>query len=470
MKLFSRATLATALVAAAFAAPVSAQAWKWDFGINGGYSWYRAMLGSDETGLPDGTNGDDVKFEAGWLVGSQLGFWFTPRIGIRANATYAERPIVTENFDLLDDVEDDNIIEDINLWSGSGDVLFRLKTPKDEFTKFEMLPYIALGLGGKWHNGAEDEGQCVNDAEDEQWACHAFQIINDQGQGTGRYFALSELKGIMGLVGLGADWRLGRNFALRTEISDRIYRPKLMQVTPDQPAGRTWTVVSGDGDDEVSQVVHEIAGQLGLHLLFGVPRPVAVAVAPAPVETPVTPPPAPAPRDVPREETISVCVIDPTVPGGIRIETATFIPSTRDTMVTVNGQRVLLRNAVGNVMVASNADWYVQGRPLTMTIGGEKVEFVTYGTSRMVASTELGFLGTINGVPVYADKDEIADVQEELNELNRAQRGTDLAKLLEEHKDLREDLEDVKVLYVPLQPTGCVFQAVQRQEQVRKTR
>ena len=29
-------------------------------------------------------------------------------------------------------------------------------------------------------------------------------------------------------------------------------------------------------------------------------------------------------------------------------------------------------------------------------------------------------------------------------------------------------LEDVEVVYLPLQPTGCVFQAVQRQEQVRK--
>jgi hypothetical protein len=71
-------------------------------------------------------------------------------------------------------------------------------------------------------------------------------------------------------------------------------------------------------------------------------------------------------------------------------------------------------------------------------------------------------------VPVYADKDEVADVIGELNDLNRAQAGTDLGKILGEHKDLRAQLDDVKVIYVPLYATGCVFQGVQRQEEVRK--
>ena len=134
----------------------------------------------------------------------------------------------------------------------------------------------------------------------------------------------------------------------------------------------------------------------------------------------------------------------------------------------MNGSDRPFRESIGNVMVASNADWYVRGQPLTMTVGTQKVEFATYGTARTVEASDLAFLGTVNGVPVYADKDEVNDVIEELNELNKAQRGTDLGKLLEEHKDLREDLEDVKVVYVPLYASGCVFQGVQRQEEVRK--
>ena len=154
------------------------------------------------------------------------------------------------------------------------------------------------------------------------------------------------------------------------------------------------------------------------------------------------------------------------------METTAFYMSNapRDTMITVNGQEVLLRNAVGNVMVAQNADWYVRGQPLSMMVGKEKVEFVTTGTARMVESSDLAFLGTINGMAIYADKDDVTDIREEIDELNRANRGSDLAKILEEHKDLREDLAKVKTFYVPLQPTGCVFQAVLQQEQVRKNK
>ena len=149
------------------------------------------------------------------------------------------------------------------------------------------------------------------------------------------------------------------------------------------------------------------------------------------------------------------------------MQTATLIEG-RDTVITVNGSDRPFRESIGNVMVASNADWYVRGQPLTMNIGNQKVEFATYGSARTIEASELAFLGTVSGVPVYADRDEVADVIEELNELNRAQSGRDLGKILEEHKDLRQDLDDVKVVYVPLYATGCVFQGVQRQEEVRK--
>jgi hypothetical protein len=429
------------------------------------------MLGSEDTQQPDGTSWDDVLFEAGWLGGAQMGYWFTPRIGLRANGTYSERPIVSGNINVLDPNSDDtDVVKNLNLWSGSGDLMFRLKTPAEEFTKMEMLPYLALGLGAKWHNSGQDRFMCQEPTDNEQYVCDPIYGKNPDGTPSSLMFGLGELKGIMGLVGLGADWRLGRNIALRTEISDRIYRPKLKQIQATTDA-ETFTVIS---DGNVSQTVHEVAGQIGLHFLFGVARPMAVAVAPAPTApsappvspTPVTPTPTPAPR----EDMITVCVIDPTVNGGIRSERAVFLPASGDTMFTVNGQRVLMRNAIGNVMVASNADWYVRGQPLAMTVGGERIEFVTTGTPRMVEGSDLAFLGTINGLPVYADRDDVADVREELAELNRAQRGTDLAKILEEHKELREQLEDVSLVYVPLQPTGCVFQAVQRQEQVRKNR
>ena len=165
-----------------------------------------------------------------------------------------------------------------------------------------------------------------------------------------------------------------------------------------------------------------------------------------------------------------MCVIDPTVAGGIRTESAVYIPSAGDTLITVNGQRVKLNTTLGNVMTASSADWYVRGAPLELTVGRTKIQFQTTGTPSMQTATDLAFLGTVNGVPVYADRDDVKDIQNELDELNRAQRGADLAKLMEEHRDLREDLNAVKVLYVPMQPTGCVFQSLTRVEAVRKNK
>src|SRR5690606_33257845 len=82
MKVLVRVAAAAAFVVPLLvASPASAQHYRVDFGINGGYSWYSALLGDDELGGADA----DVRFSSNWLLGSQLTFWVTPRIGLRAN-------------------------------------------------------------------------------------------------------------------------------------------------------------------------------------------------------------------------------------------------------------------------------------------------------------------------------------------------------------------------------------------------
>src|SRR5690606_39674632 len=77
MKVLLRvAAVAAFVVPLLVASPASAQHYRVDFGLNGGYSWYSALLGDDQLGGEDA----DVRFNANWLVGSQLTFWFTPRI------------------------------------------------------------------------------------------------------------------------------------------------------------------------------------------------------------------------------------------------------------------------------------------------------------------------------------------------------------------------------------------------------
>jgi hypothetical protein len=149
------------------------------------------------------------------------------------------------------------------------------------------------------------------------------------------------------------------------------------------------------------------------------------------------------------------------------MQTVTVVEN-RDTFVVSGDTRRPFRETVGMVTVASGADWYTTGQPLVMNIGNQRVEFTTYGSTRTIASEDLAFLGTVNGFPVYADADDVSDVISELNELNRTRPGTDLGTLLNDQRTLRESLEDVTVLYVPVYSTGCVFQGVQRQEEVRK--
>jgi hypothetical protein len=74
----------------------------------------------------------------------------------------------------------------------------------------------------------------------------------------------------------------------------------------------------------------------------------------------------------------------------------------------------------------------------------------------------------INGYPVYADRDEVADIITPLTTLRTDRANADLGVLLVDNRALRDRVEEIKFLYVPLEPTGCVFQTVQVMEQVRK--
>lgn len=448
-----RGLLLVPILAAFFVADASAQRWKWDVGVYGGYSYFTPLLDEEDTGLNDDVGSAEVHFDAGWNTGLQIGYNFRPNLGIRLNTRYSDRPVVGS------DIDTNDFVTSTNLWATSLDLLFRLRQPRDEFAGMEMLPFLALGLGVKWMNPAYDNFTCNDVSEGESFNCVPFVTGGPRGTVNSRSWAIGEKNSLMGLIGLGIDWRLGRTFALRTEINDQIYSPQVYQAQ--FVSGTTWNLPN---EDNQSKLVHEIAGTIGLHFLGGLEAAPVVVVAPPPPPPVVAPPPPPA---APREESISVCVIDPTAPGGIRMQTATLVES-RDTFVVVGGNRTPIGQAVGNVTVATGADWYVRGQPLVMTVGRTPVQFTTYGSSQVISGQDLAYLGTINGFPVYADRDEVSDVINELNELNRTRPGTDLGVLLNDQRALRTNLEDVRMFYVPVYGYGCVFQGVQRQEAVTK--
>ncbi|HEX6134292.1 MAG TPA: outer membrane beta-barrel protein [Longimicrobiales bacterium] len=444
MRMISRVAMTTALLVPMVAGPAAAQNYRWDFGVNGGYAWFSDLLDGEDITPTGAAELDDTKFASGLLLGAQLGFWARPNIGLRLNGTYADRPL---------EAGDTELIGNVNLWSGSLDLLWRFAEPNTDWMGTEVLPYLALGLGGKWINPAGDAFACIDDEDGDEVACGPFDVSN--GTVVAGPFGLPEQTRFMGLVGLGTDVRVSPNFALRLELNDRIYKPQVYALDPTD---------FSFGGESIGKTVHEIAGQVGLHLLFGLARPEVVSVVPAPAP----PPPPPPPPAQPVEEMVSVCVIDPTAPNGVEMRTAYFRPATRDTVVIVNGERVALTNSFGPVMTVRDADWYVRGEPLVLRVGTERFEYVSYQGSRFIEASRVVYLGTINGYPVYADRDEVADVVDELNDLRAARATDDLGLILAERNDLRDEINDVTYLYAPVEPVGCVFQALQPMEPVQK--
>jgi hypothetical protein len=439
-----------AVVMLGTAVPADAQHWRFDIGVNGGWAHWTPLLHNDAL-TP---NADNVRFQSGWIAGAQGTFWAARRLGVRGNFSYAYRPLVGDNYRLTTFPATTTVEfnERVNLWSGSGDLMLRLADPAAGF-----VPYVALGVGSKWINPSGDQ---FIDAEG-----RGLAFVGTTVTAPTEAYMLQERRQLMGLAALGGDLRIAPNFAVRLEVGDRFFQSPMTRLTAVDVQTQPGVFVRATAQEDVRRLVHEIYGTAGIHLLLGVEPPVVVAIAPPPPPPAPPPPPPPAP---PAEESVMVCVIDPAAPGGIRMVQAAFRPATRDTVVTVDGQRVALRTTIGTVPTAAGADWFVQGRPLAVMTTPQRVEFVTYGTARMVESSDLTFLGTVNGVPVYGDRTQVAALGTELADLHRTQATTDLGTLLATRTQLRQRVAGVDILYVPMQPTGCVFQPVQRVEDVRK--
>lgn len=448
MKRTMWAALAVAVVGLFGARPASAQDYpdyRFDIGLFGGGSWYSAML--DDQHLGEGT--DDVRYKAGWVTGLQATFWATPRFGIRAHGAYSERPIT--GGDDAQQNEDGNLVGDVNLWSASGDLMIRLVPDGYLMGGYQSMPYLALGIGGKNTNPPGDIVVVPETGDEDETTGVRFEPTPGNA-----FYQMSQWT-LMGLAALGTDVRLSDNFGLRLEVGDRFWDATL----------RNDASIAQDPDEDVGRVVHEIYGQLGAHLLLGLAAPPVVAVTPAP---PPPPAPAPEPEPEPVEEAIRVCVIDPAAPNGIRMVNAIYLPETGDTLVTVDGRRRALATTLpGNVMLASEADWFVRGEPLALELAPDlTLEYTTWQSGRVIEANELAYLGTVRGVPVYASASDVRDIRGDLESLRRAEMTDDLDHILDERADLRAELEDVQYLYVPLRATGCVFQTVQQVEQVRK--
>ena len=419
-----------ALAFALFANPAGAQQYRFDIGIDGGFAYFTSMLSEEDHGVTD-----DVAFNAGWISGFEATGWLNDNLGIRFDLGYTEKAIKQGDNDVLFENEDGDVLEDINMWDVAGSLVYRFMGPNEgEFLGLEFMPYVFGGAGVKIFDPATEGDRFAVD-------------LAVDGGGTDDFFFAGETK-LEGRVGIGADMRVHRNLIVRLEAGDIMF---------DSPFYEDATT-----DEDIGNVVHELYATLGLAIPLGFILPPPVVVAPP------APTPTPTPAPVVREERVTVCVIDPTQDTGVRTVQAIYLVDAGDTVVVQGNNRVALRSTTGNVVVAPEASWYVAGEPLVFTVDDARTEFVSYGGARVIPSGSLAYLGNQNGIAVYADADDVSDVREQWRELRNARRDGDVDDILENRAELVEEFAEIEFLYVPMDPVGCVFQALQRVEEVRK--
>ena len=423
-----------ALVGALLSSSAQAQDYpdySFEIGVFGGGSYYTAML--DDVHL---TSGEDVQYRAGWVTGAQLTIWPSSRFGIRANGAYTERPI-TGGVESFQD-EDGNLLDDVNLWSASGDLLIRPLADGYDVGPWPAMPYIALGIGAKNVNPA------VNVPLGEDFAAPLRPE-------SGTQFWVVEDWRLMGLAGIGTDLRAAKNISIRLELGDRFWDASVR----DQAAT----------EEDTGNVIHELYGQIGVNALLGLERREVVVVTPAPP----APEPEPEPEPEPVEEAMMICVVDPGVAQGLREVEAVYRPATGDTMVVVAGERRPFGFDLPDVMLANEADWLVQGEPLAIEVSPRvTLEYTTWGGDRVVDVEDLTYIGDVRGLPVFAESEDVIEFEGELADRRDELGDADLTALLAGQPDLVVQMQGLEYLYVPVRRAGCVFQALQQVEQVLK--
>jgi hypothetical protein len=461
MEIFRKAVITMAFALPLGALPLTAQKYHWDATAFGGYSWLtgKVLDRADFDFLFDEDLvdvDDEVNLGDGGIFGAQLGYWFNDRFGLRGNFAYTDSDIESRRFIFTGDPFD-LFDHSVNLYGLTGDLMVRLSTPRTRWDGFEWLPYIALGIGAQWVSPGGTDFQIIDDD---------FDLIVDDEEIDGtdavpircnaildRCAVLEQKTQFTGLAAVGMDFRFSPSFGLRLEFGDRIWEAPVKEVFID----RDFPFFFVESRD-LGNTINQLYLTLGATFMFGLVEPPvrAAAVPPRPAPPPPPPPPPPA------TEQITVCVIDPTSAEGVRNITATRHLTTGDTTVTKNGQSMSLSAALGNVPVAGNANWYIRGAPLQIGMGPKPLQFTPVGGERHIEPSQLAYLGTVDGMPVFVDRSTAAVGLTQLGP------NTDLNRLLTESADARKAMESVSILYVPTQPSGCAFTAVQKVQEVRK--
>jgi opacity protein-like surface antigen len=439
-KIMKRLTLSAAVLALA-ALPAQAQTGWGSLGIHAGWMSPAHHARGPQT---------NMGFDETVGIGGDLDFWFgeSRRWGLGLAGTYS-------GWNEWDTDFGGDFGHPVDYLHYDASLQFRLAAPTFDT---RILPFLSLGIGGVTTNPDDDPdspfpsdpGLCANGGGA---TCQFIPADVTLTQNTHTQLAA--------VGGIGLDWFLSPNVAVRLEAKD--------YWTDRSPYRMTSTGEYHDGG-------HNIQLNGGLAMYLGRAR----------VEEPgfvreepiiVTPEPEPAPPPAPVEEAVTMCVVES---DGFQLRTieAIRVPSENRVYVMRNGQRVAFETAhpATSPVYVRNATWYMADQPLTLNLETDtrvaaadrnRIELVLFGSPAQRSASDVVFVGTIDGTPVYANRTDVAPFRTRLESQFTTTR--DLATILRADAELAREFGEVDTYYVAVEP-NCVFRPVSVTHFVRRTR
>jgi hypothetical protein len=132
-------------------------------------------------------------------------------------------------------------------------------------------------------------------------------------------------------------------------------------------------------------------------------------------------------------------------------------------VVMSNGARVALRSNISSLRSAMDASWYTTGAPVRVTAGNRAIEWTMAGSPTSLTSDVVA-IGTVDGITLFARGGDVAAIRTRFD----GRSADALATTLGTDRSLWSALEDVQMVYAPIDQVGCRFQPLQVRRPVTK--
>jgi len=444
--------LMVAGIAACFASPAAAQQRAVGLSLHGAYFQSGDLAQNGAT---------DLDLDNRGAMGGGLEWWFgSRRVGLRADATYTKSPFQLE-FDNENGITTGDEAQaeldqygKVGTWLANANLMIRLLKPTVDR---RFAPFVSVGGGFiRWDTNNDN----VQDLRVPEADVQIYKDVQSEGAVFGS---------------IGTDFMLSHSVALRLEAQD--------YYNPSSPYLMLSTL---NGSRDHHKGGNNVLWTGGLTFLFGGNKEetgfIAEAPAPEPEPAPVVvqaPPPPPAPTTEP----VNMCYVDQS--GRLQTVSAVRNLSNSNVYVTRNGSNVLFSTAypTSEPYYIKGSSWYVASRPMILDLGHgttittdvdvntvpNRIEFVNFGASQPMSSSDLYYVGSTNGTPLYARTSDIGAFQSDLDAAMRT--SSDLNKMLADQKFADRYVNEIQTFYMPVEPgTDCVFQPVSTTHVVRRTR